>query len=154
MSNQESTLQVGWWYGIRREETYQCGKEVCSNTKSVAKNRINKMEVGSVWPVPTNRGAKVRKALQKQWKDFGETEDGAGSVGRTRIQSRVLWGIQRSCSIDERFRLPTNPNGINNNGRLVIEFASEMDLHCLNPLKSQGTREDWVTYHMSIAFLI
>ena len=45
-------------------------------------------------------------------------------------------------SIDERFRLPTNPISINNNGRLVIEFASEMDLHCLNPLKSQGTRED------------
>ena len=57
-----------------------------------------------------------------------------------------LGDFNAHVGIHERFRFHDNPHGINNNGRLVIEFTSEMDPHCLNPLKWQGTREDRVTY--------
>ena len=61
-----------------------------------------------------------------------------------------LGDFNAHVGIHERFRFHDNPHGINNNGRLVIEFASEMDLHCLNPLKWQGTREDRVTYQRDL----
>ena len=50
----------------------------------------------------------------------------------------------------ERFRFQDNPHDVNNNGKMVIAFAKEMNLYCMNPLKWGGTREDRVTFQKDL----
>ena len=45
-----------------------------------------------------------------------------------------------------RFQFEHYPHRENNNGRLLARFVEENDLHCLNPLKWQGRKEERLTF--------
>ena len=44
------------------------------------------------------------------------------------------------------FQFSNYPHQANNNGKLVVEFATANDLHCLNPMKWKGITEEKFTY--------
>ena len=44
------------------------------------------------------------------------------------------------------FQFSNYPHQANNNGKLVVEFATANDLHCFNPMKWKGITEEKFTY--------
>ena len=50
----------------------------------------------------------------------------------------------------ERFQFQATPHTENNNGRSLVNFANNLDLHCLNPLEWDNVREDKITFQKQI----
>ena len=52
--------------------------------------------------------------------------------------------------VSSRFQFVNYPHNVNNNGRLLMDFAAENQLYCLNPLKWRGRQEELYTYQRNM----
>ena len=58
----------------------------------------------------------------------------------------ILGDFNARIESGAHFQFSNYPHPANNNGKLVVDFASSNDLYCLNPMKWKGTREEKFTY--------
>lgn len=59
----------------------------------------------------------------------------------------ILGDFNARIEPGSNFAFSDYPHDPNNNGRLLVDFASRNHLHCLNPMKLRGVQEEAFTYH-------
>ena len=62
----------------------------------------------------------------------------------------ILGDFNAHIKVSERFQFAAYPHPENNNGHLLVEFAENMGVYCLNGLAWQGVTECKYTYQRDL----
>ena len=76
--------------------------------------------------------------------DLIETE--LNELSTSGFKILIQGDLNAHVEIGENFTFNKYPHQINNNGTLVVKFATRNNLHCMNPMSWKGKKEDAYTF--------